>query len=53
MANQRKNTREGQVGFEKVPHLKDCTKSFRELQKELQKLNSKRFLVIAQTSSPH
>jgi hypothetical protein len=49
MANQRKNTREGQVGFEKAPHLKDCTKSFRQLQN----LSSKRFLLIAQTSGPH
>jgi hypothetical protein len=49
MANQRKNTREGQLGFEKVPHLKDCTKSFTQLQK----LSSKRFLLIAQTSGPH
>jgi hypothetical protein len=49
IADQRKNTREGQVGFEKAPHLKDCTKSFRELQK----LNSKRFVLIAQTSGPH
>jgi hypothetical protein len=49
IADQRKNTREGQVGFEKAPHLKDCTKPFRELQKP----NSKRFLLIAQTSGPH